>query len=142
MKEIIIRVRIDDGGKVIDMKTEEISKETTYTGDQYARIYDWECPNWVKDAKYNLEFIKMQQQYANDLLNRQGYLFLNDVYRMLGFSVTKAGQIVGWIRGGYVDFGIFNNEEKMKDIINGYYDDYETSILLNFNVDGNILDLI
>ena len=87
-----------------------------------------------------------QQNYANEKLTAQGYLFLNDVYDMFGIPRTKAGQIVGWIYDekhpegdNYVDFGIYDmNRESCRNFVNGY----ERTILLDFNVDGPILDLI
>ena len=65
---------------------------------------------------------------------------------MLDIPETKAGQIVGWFYDAdhptgdnYVDFGIYNtNREKCRDFVNGY----ESVILLDFNVDGNILEYI
>ena len=71
---------------------------------------------------------------------------MNDVYDMLGFPKTKAGQIVGWVydendntRDNFVDFGFTNiNKEKCRDFVNGY----ERNVILDFNVDGNILDMI
>ena len=91
-------------------------------------------------------FLQQQQNYLNDKLKRQGYLFLNDAYKALGFDVTKAGQVVGWIYDenhpigdNYVDFGIFNiNSEAARRFVNGL----EKCIWLDFNVDGDILDLI
>ena len=91
----------------------------------------------------NLSFLKCQQKYANDLLVAHGYLFLNQVYEMLGIPKTKAGQVVGWIydkknpqHDNYVDFGIYDlHNERKRDFVNGY----ERSILLDFNVDGDIL---
>ena len=71
---------------------------------------------------------------------------MNDVYAMLGIPKTRAGQVVGWIYDekepigdNYVDFGIYDtNKPSNRDFVNGY----ERTILLDFNVDGNILDLI
>ena len=91
-------------------------------------------------------FLKDQQRYANDLLKSKGCLFLNEVYEMIGLPRTKAGQVVGWIYDekhpvgdNFVDFGIYDlYNEKKRDFVNGY----ERSILLDFNVDGDILDLI
>lgn len=113
---------------------------------EYARFFDNGCEGWEKDAEYNLMFLRRQQQYANDLLRARGHLFLNEVYRMLGIRETKAGQVVGWvydpenpIGDNYVDFGIYDvTKPKARDFVNGY----ERTILLDFNVDGNILDLI
>ena len=113
----------------------------------YARFFDELCTGWKRDAEYNLMFLKHQQNYANEKLQKQGYLFLNDVYDMLGIPKTKAGQVVGWIYDEahpdiydtFVDFGIYDlYNEKARDFVNGR----EKSILLDFNVDGNILDLI
>ena len=66
---------------------------------EYAMIFAEGNPNWDKggNMEYNLSFLRSQQQYANDLLQSNGYLFLNEVYEMLGFKPTKAGQVVGWV---------------------------------------------
>ena len=126
----------------------QIEKNTNVSGydgvSDYARFFD-ECSDyWKKDSEYNLLFLRKQQQYANDKLISQGYLFLNDVYDMLGIEKTKAGQIVGWVYDkenplgdNYVSFGIYEIErESSRKFVNGV----ERSILLDFNVDGNILD--
>lgn len=94
----------------------------------YAKFFDEYNPNWEKDSEYNLMFLRAQQNYANDLLVKRGYLFLNDVYKMLGFEPTRAGQVVGWRYepeesncDGYVSFGIYNaNRETARDFVNGY----------------------
>ena len=116
----------------------------------YARIFDEANINWSRKPSDNLTFIKSQQCFANDKLRAEGFLFLNDVYQMLGFPRTSEGQIVGWIwdpndeidDGGdnLVDFGIFSNafqKAEIRDFINGY----EPCIWLDFNVDGVIYDL-
>ena len=63
---------------------------------------------------------------------------------MLGIPRSKAGQVVGWIydkdntKGdGFVDFGIYDaNNDRKRAFVNGL----ERTILLDFNVDGNILE--
>lgn len=113
---------------------------------EFARFYDDGCLGWTKDAEANLTFLKLQQSQANDRLKDQGYLFLNDVYQMLGIPVTKAGQVVGWIYDetntvgdNFIDFGMYDvRNSKARDFVNGY----ERSILLDFNVDGPILNSI
>lgn len=136
-----------------DGKKEKVKKEITVLDDgiegysDYARFFDDGCAGWQKDSEYNLMHLRAQQSYANDKLIAQGYLFLNDVYDMLGIPRTKAGQIVGWIYrpegnsqgDNYVSFGIYDiNRQGNRDFVNGW----ERSILLDFNVDGPILDLI
>ena len=137
---------------VTDENGEETSvKKTVKAMDpndisQYARFFDESCSSWNKSQFHNQMFLKQQQNYANDLLKAQGYLFLNDVYKMLGMDVAPYGQVVGWIYDeknpvgdNFVDFGLYDlNDEAKRLFINGR----ERTILLDFNVDGNILDLI
>lgn len=136
-------VTVDENGK--EKKTKEEVNICDEISD-FARFFDEGSRYFTKDPEYNLMFLKNQERYANDKLKAKGYLFLNDVYRMLDIPETKAGQIVGWIYDekcpngdNYVDFGIYNtNREKSRDFVNGY----EKVILLDFNVDGNILEHI
>lgn len=112
----------------------------------YARFFDEYSTAWTKDPEYNLMFLRAQQNYANDLLRSRGYVFLNEVYKMLGLQETQAGQIVGWIydpkddhRDNYISFGIYDiHKKENRKFVNGY----ERSILLDFNVDGNVLDAL
>ena len=143
-KEFDEIVTNDKGKEKTVKKSVSIADPNTYS--DYARFFDDGCTGWQKDAELNLVFLKHQQNYANELLQRKGHLFLNEVYDMLGIPRTKAGQIVGWVydekneRGdNFVDFGIYDmNREKVRDFVNGY----ERTILLDFNVDGDILNLI
>lgn len=112
----------------------------------YAKMFDDLNPYWDNNPDYNLNFLLAQQKIANNKLQAKGYLFLNEVYRSLGFEETKAGQIVGWVYNpdkpvgdNYVDFGLFQRGSGVKrDFVNGF----EQSVMLDFNVDGNILDLV
>lgn len=143
-KEIEETVAKEDGTEATETKTVDVANPTEYS--DYARFFDEACSGWTKDPELNLMFLKRQQSYANDLLQRRGYLFLNEVYDMLGIPRTKAGQVVGWVYDencpvgdNYVDFGIYDiHREKCRDFVNGY----ERTILLDFNPDGNILDLM
>lgn len=109
----------------------------------YARFFDELSTQWVNTPEYNLIFLKCQQNYANDKLKARGHLFLNEVYEMLGIPHSQAGAVVGWVVSedgdNFVDFGIFDiHKPKSREFVNGY----ETSILLDFNVDGVIVDKI
>ena len=144
-KKIVETVTDENGQEKQVEKTVDISYPDTES--QYARFFDESCPEWSKDPEANLMFLRCQQNLANDKLKARGYIFLNEVYEMIGIPMTKAGQMVGWvyrpndpdhIGDNYVDFGIYNvNRMKNRDFVNGY----ERSILLDFNVDGKILDL-
>ena len=137
---------VDEKGKTKTVKKTVNTIDPNTTFSDYTRCFDCGCPGWDKNPEFSLMFLRHQQNYANDILKNRGYLFLNEVYDMFGFPRTKAGQIVGWVydennpKGdNFVDFGIYNlNNQSAKDFINGW----ENSIWLDFNVQGNILDLI
>lgn len=141
-KDVKETVTNEDGTESTVNKT--VNATTDRDISEYAKFYDDGCTGWCKDPEHNLMFLRRQQDYANERLRSKGYLFLNDVYDMLGIPKTQAGQVVGWIYNeknptgaNYVDFGIYDiYNEKARDFVNGY----ERSILLDFNVDGYILD--
>lgn len=123
----------------------------------YARWFDDASSEWSSVPEYNLVKIKCCQEYANQLLQSRGHLFLNEVYDMLGLKRSQEGAVVGWAiskdKGdNFVDFGLYDvmvdgyrngqaNDtisEERRDFVNGY----RNSVLLDFNVDGVIYDLI
>lgn len=134
----------EDGSETVVKTAAEVVDPTL--NSPYARFFDDGCTGWTKDAEFNLMFLHDQQRYANDILKTKGYLTLNEVYDMLGIPRTKAGMVVGWIYDeknpvgdNFVDFGIYDTHRtKVRDFVNGY----ERTILLDFNVDGNIFDMM
>ncbi len=133
----------ENGNEVVTEKTVKVADPGEH--NMYTRIFDESSCYWSKTPDYNQMFLIGRERYANDKLNAQGYLFLNDVLEMLDLPRTKEGQMVGWVkdpkigRDDYIDFGIFNaNKKSNRAFINGY----EPSIWLDFNVQGNILDLM
>ena len=144
-KEIEEKITDENGKEKTVKKTVMVADDPNQYSD-YARFFDDGCTGWEKDSEYNLMFLRSEQNYANDRLKARGYLFLNEVYERLGIKPTKAGQAVGWIydpdnpkhKGdNYVDFGIYEiDRERSRAFVNGY----ERTILLDFNVDGPILD--
>lgn len=108
----------------------------------YARFFDESSVNWSKRPSYNQLFLTCQQNYANDLLKSRGHVFLNEVYDMLGLPRSKEGAVVGWVLGNgdnHVDFGVFEGDRYsgMRFVLG-----HESSVLLDFNVDGIIYDKI
>lgn len=91
------------------------------------------------DYNYNEAYIRSREQYATDKLTVNGHLFLNDVYKMLGFPPTKAGQIVGWSTANgdtYVSFASYNKHGLNDPLIH----DEDGYPVLDFNVSGNIIE--
>ncbi|MCF8018151.1 MAG: DUF6353 family protein [Vallitaleaceae bacterium] len=132
---------VNEKGKEKQVKKSALVSEAPINCSPYAKFFDASSSDWVKDADYNLMWLKAQESYANNLLIANGYLFLNDVYSILGIPKTKAGQVVGWrydpndtTIDNYVDFGIHTLNQANINFVNGY----EPVILLDFNVDGDI----
>ena len=135
--------------EAVSVPTEElvVDGETTESvlkyGDTspYGVIFDETNHNWSADEDLSVLHLKCQQQYANDILQTRGHIFLNEVYKMLGFPHTPAGAITGWVKGNgdnFVDFnihdGLFEGEDANGRLV--------TKWALDFNVDGVMYDKI
>lgn len=121
---------------------EEVIKKNNH-GSQYAAFFDASSTVWENDTVYNLSFLKTKLMVLNNELRIKGHIFLNDVYRALGLPETKAGQYVGWVTASTVGDGVikFTNVstgENIEDI-----DDLDDpTVLLDFNVDGDIINIL
>lgn len=139
---------VDENGKKKKIKKKVEVRDPEARSD-YSRCFDETCYAWTRSAEDNKHFLNIQQNVANERLQRQGFLFLNDVYEMLGFQKTPGGQVIGWrycpedpnhMGDNYISFGIFDRieSEATRNFVNGY----ERSVWLDFNVDGVIYDKI
>ena len=127
-----------------DLTKNELTMEAIAAIDgvsPYGVIFDETNNNWSADEDLSMLHLKCQQQYANDILQTRGHIFLNEVYKMLGFPHTPAGAVTGWVKGNgddFVDFNIFEGtfegeDEKGRTV---------TKWALDFNVDGVMYDKI
>lgn len=143
--------RFRHGGEMVKVKDEESGKQkevvrvNKHNASIYAKFFDASSVYFDKDPGTNLIFLKCQQNYANDRLKTRGHVFLNEIYDALGLPHTQAGSVVGWLlsRDGstdnYISFGLFEGQEqKIRDFVNGY----DEAVLLDFNVDGPILNML
>lgn len=114
----------------------------------YARYFDQTNPNWRGREDYDFTFLKRLQDNLNDMFYMNyGYLLWNTALEMGGWPLTKAGQRAGWVNAGdgstdgFVDFGIFDRHGKAKQWALDMYR-REGRILVDFNVDGDVIDRI
>ena len=127
-----------------DLTKDEMTLEAVTAVDgvsPYGVIFDEDNINWSADEDLAKLHLDCQQQYANDILQTRGHIFLNEVYKMLGFPHTPAGAVTGWVKGqgdDFVDFnifdGMFEGEDKNGRTV--------TKWALDFNVDGVMYDKI
>jgi len=151
--------------KAIDVQKDDengmpvIEKAKTFDrsrlGSPYAVIFDEKSTEWNKSPNENKMFLMCQQNWANDILRARGYLYLYEVYDMLGFRYepkndiyalteeqARASRYVGWVYDSvngdhYVDFGLTRAYDRNKD---AFMKGYDPSVMLDFNVDGDILN--
>mgnify|MGYP004516785395 CR=1 FL=1 len=129
--KITFEVSIEELTNHFGMRTKEDCDDTSIKPSEYARFFDENCQLWRNNTEENKYTLKLIQTNADSKLRAVGYLFLNDVYDMIGISRSKIGQLVGWVyenEDSYVDFSLYEGPRNM--------------IMVDFNVDGLIIDKI
>lgn len=140
----------NESGETVKVKKTEFNRDPDFKS-VYSRFFDNSSTQYRSDRLLNKAFLQAQQNYMNDLLMIRGYVFLNEVYEALGLPWSKEGQLVGWVlkgsaeqmkaegRDGHIDFDMYNPyNDPGREFVNLTND----AILLDFNVDGIIFDLI
>lgn len=152
------------------LKHEDGTKETqvTYhlvpsTGEwmaasPYSRLWDENAAEWCHNRDIQYLTLRSLENHFNRELDANGIVFLNDVYKALGLPQTKEAALVGWIKDytkpkmaklaaelgrtpgdGVIDFGVFDGESPSA---RAYLAGNDDRVVLDFNVDGVIYDLI
>lgn len=104
----------------------------------YVVKYDERCPQYEPNQDFQDAFFDHHISYLNQKLQIEGFLFLNDIYKDLGFPCTAVGQYDGWIW----------EEGKAEDIIDIQIDRIfnkdikEHEIWLDFNPRENIVEYV
>ena len=110
-----VQSELEHGIKAVEVESKVVNEDGTeetiksYVDEvdgahsPYDLIFDEMIDEWQPDAQYNKWHLAQVEDTANRRLRTQGYLFLNDVYRMIGrynsgaMIVKPEGQIVGWL---------------------------------------------
>lgn len=127
--------KTDKNGEV--KTTKKTSVEYDPNVNKYSRMFDeLSSKEWDPNPDYNVSTLLGRQQYFNDMLHAHRYLFLNDVYKELGYPVTAYGQDMGWVidedtPNAVVDLGLYDitnsGKRRIEDI-----DKYTNACLLTF----------
>lgn len=111
---------------------------------------DMYSTEWTPNPSTNKLILEAKERAWTDVLHTRGFVHLDEVYRDLGVwgrisdDKMKASTAVGWVLGcgdDYVSFGLKDNyvgNPAKAEFINGF----EPSVLLDFNIDGVIHDLL
>lgn len=139
-----VEVTTDDGKGKTKTQTIEVVPQDMYGNVMSDRsvFFDEQSIYWSENPEENKHFLMKLEQDAQKEFDKNGYLFLNWVYKRLDVPETYAGANCGWIKGwgnDEIDFGIFDiYSAASRRFVNGL----EPVILLNFNDDGYIADKI
>lgn len=132
----------DDQGKEIT------ERKATVDITDFQFYFDEFSPIWSSDdPRMNVEQLRSAIDRANNQLEQEGHLFLNDLRRMLGLGDTPQGAVLGWIWNEdhpehCVDLGVFNGTDDPWDFDARTLWDGQNGLLLTPNVDGLIFDKI
>lgn len=134
-----------DEKEAVDSETGETHKVQTIKCNIpiHSALFDSSNPNYENNQDYNLMFIQIQEQFINDKLRTQGFVFENDCRKILGIPLTEAGQRCGWIYDPNgpthpISFGIVDYNLPLNDLKNIT----DTGIYLEFNTQGDIMDKV
>ena len=130
----------DESGASVTISTRDWDESRH---DPYNRVFEQGATTaWVNDLGINKMFIANQQRFANELLNRRGYLYLSEVYEALGFPESDISRVVGWKVRKHpdgsrdipnVDFGVD------KPLPDDWKYNKENAVYLDFNCQGLII---
>lgn len=104
--------KTDKNGEV--KTTKKTSIEYDPDVNKYSRMFDEVSTKaWDPNPDYNVTTLLGRQQYFNDMLHSHRYLFLNTVYKELGYPITAYGQDMGWVidkdtPNAVVDLGLYD----------------------------------
>ena len=86
---------------------------------------------WRENAYENIMFLRIAQNYFNDLLACRGYVFLNEILDYLGINQTKIGHTYGWSkRSGDTDIYFLDSVMRTYTVDSDHALD---NIVLDFN---------
>ena len=156
--------------KKAKIKHEDGSKESLVTyhlvpssgewmaASPYSRLWDENAMEWCANRDIQFLTLRSLENHFNRELDVRGVVFLNDVYKALGLPMSKDAALVGWIKDyekpkmaklaaelgripgdGVISFGVFENESPSA---RAYLSGDDDRVVLDFNVDGVIYDLI
>lgn len=123
---------------------QDISEYSCYARlfDRYhSKQFEYDKETGLANDDYNRKFLLDMEQYWNRQLKYRANhtVFLNEVYESLGYPATQAGQSVGWHYDRDCPIGDNCIEFTPIDI---YDRNGMESIILDFNVDGSVLQYL
>lgn len=113
-----------ESGEIVDGEHSEetsVAESEELCVDPIVKTFDKKSAYYSEYPENNRFFLDQKQKYCNMLLHSRGFLFLNEVFDILGIEKTEAGQVLGWkyyrettdaIKQGsanFIDFGAYTD---------------------------------
>lgn len=153
------KLKHEDGSKVTQVTYHLVPSTGEWmAASPYSRLWDENAAEWSRNRDIQYLTLRSLENHFNRELDARGIVFLNDVYKALGLPQTKEAALVGWIKDytkatmaklaaelgrtpgdGVIDFGVFDGESPSA---RAYLAGDDDRVVLDFNVDGVIYDLI
>lgn len=132
-----------------EVKKWDCVRDVKLVASPYAVSFE-DCKGFTRDPNYNVLYLEAIQHQANLKLQQKGYLFLSEMYELLGVSdwinteAVKASQVVGWLAGEgdcevICDLVYVPEKSMIKD---GEVVHLRETCLVDFNCVGTIIDKI
>lgn len=138
----IVKAEVKPDGTVTQI-TETIPDHNKDLGlPPHCIMFDEANPNWEKDPLVNRDYLEQQQIWLNERLNREGFLWENDIRRAIGAELVKCGWTSG-ILAENPDGGpnkLYFGLDAKNPAAQRFRDGVEPSIILQLNVEDNITD--
>lgn len=153
-----LKIKDEDGNKSTKLEWFQVGDGEWMSASPYARIWDETSLEWSRNRDIQYLTLRSLENHFNRELDTRGVVFLNDVYKALGLPLSKDAALVGWIKDyekpkmaklaadlgrvpgdGVISFGVFEGESPSARAFLSGHDD---AVVLDFNVDGVIYDLI
>lgn len=158
-KKVLVKdVNRETGEEINEEREVEVKELDATDWAQYDRIFSRETSSREDcfiDPYLFEAFLKSRERYWTTILQTRGYVFLDEVYKDLGFEVTSNSRLVGWIIDK-ADKNACTKEVSFGNISPIFQESGEhvyptgrivkefsgRSAYLTFNIDGLIWDLI
>lgn len=137
-----VRETNPDGIEIAHMETlTDVSDMKSHS--PYAMVFDETNNYWSDDPLQRAAMFENIQVILKHSFERNGFMFLNEAYKCLGGKQTAAGNVVGWVFGSndkMRDNEIKLDIQEFKVPSIKHRGGYETRYIIDFNVDGPILN--
>ena len=100
-KKTIEKKTVNDKGDEVYSKGQAVIMDNgeLVTLSDYAQFFAHGISTqWDPNEYYNRTFINGKMKWWNNIFRDRGHVFLNEVLDDLGFPMTDAGAVIGWIR--------------------------------------------